>query len=295
MTFLYTANKLRLDMKIDEILRSKKSNRPRKKKTNDEVLDSFADDEVARLREAMNTAADEDIRSNNDKLPATAKLRLLPEAMDTLRKCVDFISFKKYCFIDIISYFRVSLAQSMIDNNLLEAVRRWLEPLPDRSLPAHNIQREFFAIIRKMEFIDSAVLKESGLGRVVLFYTKCKRTTLDIKRIANDLVSIWSRPIIKRSASYRDRIVPTALESVDVDMRAGEKLHAILARAKEAEKGRVRKNAVMIPQRELGTYTVAPKMNSGIGRGSVSVDLDIERRRRNAERLRSLTRKVTMK
>ena len=84
----YSANKLRLDMKIDEILRSKKSNRPRKKKANDEVLDSFADDEVARLREAMNTAADEDIRSNNDKLPATAKLRLLPEAMDTLRKCV---------------------------------------------------------------------------------------------------------------------------------------------------------------------------------------------------------------
>jgi transcription factor SPN1 len=269
------ANKLRLDMKIDEILRSKKSNRPRKKKTNDEVLDSFADDEVARLREAMNSAADEDNRSNNDKLPATAKLRLLPEAMDTLRKA--------------------SLAQSMIDNNLLEAVRRWLEPLPDRSLPALNIQREFFAIIRRMEFIDSAVLKESGLGRVVLFYTKCKRTTLGIKRIANDLVSIWSRPIIKRSASYRDRIVPTALESVDVDMRAGEKLHAILARAKEAEKGRVRKNAVMIPQRELGTYTVAPKMNSGVGRGSVSVDLDIERRRRNAERLRSLTRKVTVK
>ena len=88
LAFLCSANKLRLDMKIDEILRSKKSNRPRKKKTNDEVLDSFADDEVARLREAMNTAADEDIRSNNDKLPATAKLRLLPEAMDTLRKCV---------------------------------------------------------------------------------------------------------------------------------------------------------------------------------------------------------------
>ena len=94
MTFLYSANKLRLEMKIDEILRSKKSNRPRKKKANDEVLDSFADDEVARLREAMNTAADEDIRSNNDKLPATAKLRLLPEAMDTLRKCV----CTKFCY-----------------------------------------------------------------------------------------------------------------------------------------------------------------------------------------------------
>ncbi|KJA26245.1 hypothetical protein HYPSUDRAFT_52560 [Hypholoma sublateritium FD-334 SS-4] len=269
------ANKIRLDMKIDEILRSKKS-KPRKKKNNEEVLDSFADDEVARLRETMNNAADEDIKSNQDKLPATAKLRLLPEAMDTLRKA--------------------SLAQSMIDNNLLEAVRRWLEPLPDRSLPALNIQREFFNIIKKMEFIDSAVLKESGLGRIVLFYTKCKRVTPDITRTANELVSVWSRPIIKRSASYRDRIVPVAQDQGDVvDMRAGERLGSILARAKEAEKGRVKRNAVMIPQRELGTYTVAPKMNAGIGRGNASVDVDVERRRKNAERLRSLTRKVTMK
>jgi len=279
-------------MRIDEILKNKKTNRPRKKKNNDEVLDSFADDEVARLRETMNNAADEDIRSNQEKLPATAKLRLLPEAMETLRKFVSLISCSS---IDmLIKSPRASLAQSMIDNNLLEAVRRWLEPLPDRSLPALNIQREFFNIIKKMEFIDSAVLKESGLGRVVLFYTKCKRVTPDITRIANDLVSIWSRPIIKRSASYRDRIVPVA-QDMDVDMRAGERLNAILARAKEAEKGRVKRNAVMIPQRELGTYTVAPKMNGGVGRGSASVDVDIERRRKNLERLKTLTRKVSMK
>jgi len=269
------ANKIRLDMQIEAILKPKKANRQRKKKANEEALDTIGDDEVARLRETMNTAADEDNRSNTEKIPATAKLKLLPEAMETLRKA--------------------SLAQSMIDNNLLEAVRRWLEPLPDRSLPALNIQREFFNIIRKMEFIDSSVLKESGLGRVVLFYTKCKRVTPDIARIANELVSTWSRPIIKRSASYRDRIVPTADGGEGVDMRAGEKLNAIMARAREAEKGRVKRNAVMIPQRELGSYTVAPKMNAGIGRGSTSVDVDIERRRKNAERLRTLTRKVSMK
>lgn len=79
-----------MDMKIDEILRTKKSNRPRKKKNNDEVLDSFADDEVARLREAMSNAAEEDIRSNQEKLPATSKLKLLPEAMETLRKYVHY-------------------------------------------------------------------------------------------------------------------------------------------------------------------------------------------------------------
>jgi len=181
------------------------------------------------------------------------------------------------------------MAQSMIDNNLLDAVRRWLEPLPDRSLPAINIQRELFNAIRKMEFIDTAVLKESGLGRIVLFYTKCKRVQPDIVRIAGELVSTWSRPIIKRSASYRDRIIPTATAH-DVDLRAGERLNAILARAKLEEKNRVRKNAVAIPQRELGTYTVAPK--SSISRNNESVQADVERRRRNAERMRNLTRKT---
>lgn len=84
---MFTASKLRIAQKIDEILKPKKSNRPKKRK-NEEVLDSFADDQVARLRESMTNAADEDIRSNQDKLPATAKLRLLPEVMEVLRKYV---------------------------------------------------------------------------------------------------------------------------------------------------------------------------------------------------------------
>ncbi|TFK75186.1 hypothetical protein BDN72DRAFT_758164 [Pluteus cervinus] len=263
------ANKIRMEMQIQAILKGKKSSRQKKRK-NDEVLDSFADDEVSRLREAMINAAEEDIRANNEKLPATAKLKLLSEVMETLRKA--------------------SLAQSIVDNNLLEAVRRWLEPLPDRSLPALNIQREFFPTIKRMEFIDTAVLKESGLGRIVLFYTKCKRVTPDIARIAGDLVSTWSRPIIKKSASYRDRVIPTA-DGGDGDVPR-ERLNAIMARAKESEKGRVKKNAVMIPQRELGTYTVAPKQNAGVMRSNVSVDVDIERRRRQADRMKNFNRKL---
>ncbi|KAJ3926357.1 MAG: transcription factor iws1 [Lentinula lateritia] len=280
------ANKIRLDRQIEAILKTKKSSRPKKRKNNDEVLDSFADDEVARLRETMNNAAEEDMKANQEKLPATAKLRFLAEAMETLRKA--------------------SLAQSIIDNNLLDAVKRWLEPLPDRSLPALNIQRELFVTLRKMEFIDSSVIKESGLGPLVLFYTKCQRVQPDVKRVANELVSIWSRPIIKRSASYRDRVVPT-MNNMDVDdgppgsqsltqsQYRPEKLNAILARAREEDKNRIRKNAVSIPQSSLGTYTVAPKNNAGLAKMNASVDNDVERRKKNAERLRSLTRKVAGK
>jgi transcription factor SPN1 len=75
-------------MQIEAILKPKKASRQRKKKKDDEVLDSFADAEVARLRENMNTAADEDIRANSEKHAAMSKLKLLPEAMETLRKYV---------------------------------------------------------------------------------------------------------------------------------------------------------------------------------------------------------------
>jgi transcription factor SPN1 len=275
-------------MKIDEIIRSKKSSRPRKKKSPTEVLDSFADDEVARLRETMNNAADEDMRANQDKLPALAKLRMLAEVVDTLRKA--------------------SLAQSIIDNNLLDAVRRFLEPLPDRSLPALSIQRELFASLRKMEWIDSSALKESGLGRIVLFYTKCRRVERDVAKVAKELVESWSRPIVGRSKEYRDRVVPVVAGGVDASFAHSQggptgklTLASILARAKEEESRpgarKVRKNAVSIPQRELGTYMVAPSDALGLAggvAGSVrkSVEMDVERRRKNAERLRSLTRKV---
>ena len=129
--------------------------------------------------------------------------------------------------------------------------------------------------------IGTDSLKESGLGRIVLFYTKCKRVTAPIARQANELVSAWSRPIIKRSSSYRDRLIPTAPEggigSLDPSstsasansinpgvgggnaIRTVERLNVILARAKENDKNKVRKNAVTIPVRDLWPISVVVK------------------------------------
>jgi transcription factor SPN1 len=74
-------------MQIDAILKPKKSSRPkRKKKDADEELDRYADEEVSRLREAMLSAAIDDDQANKEKHPATAKLKLLPQVLDVLRK-----------------------------------------------------------------------------------------------------------------------------------------------------------------------------------------------------------------
>ncbi|KLO17417.1 hypothetical protein SCHPADRAFT_900682 [Schizopora paradoxa] len=262
------ARKMQLQMQIDDIVKKNKTHRPKKRKGADEdALDRFADEEVSQLREEMLKAAAEDDDANKDKVPATSKLRLLPRVKEVLQKS--------------------SLSQSILDNNLLDGVRRWLEPLPDRSLPALNIQSFFFEQLSKM-YIDTNSLKDSGLGRIILFYTKCRRVTTPISRMAHDLISTWSRPIIKRSASYRDRQLPVAADP-GTRQRA-EKLNSILARAKENERDRVRKNAVMIPTPVYDVVTVAPR--TGGMKHSQSVENDIERRKKNAERLRSLTRKV---
>lgn len=78
-------------MQIEAILKPKKVNKSKKKRKDDEeVLDRFADEEVSRLRESMLAAAADDDQANRDKSPATSKLKLLPQVMEVLRKCVQY-------------------------------------------------------------------------------------------------------------------------------------------------------------------------------------------------------------
>ncbi|KAF8751749.1 TFIIS helical bundle-like domain [Rhizoctonia solani] len=245
--------RLELAQKIDSIIKPGKAGKRKKRKKggDEEEIDAHGDEEVNRLRQAMHAAADRDIEANANKQPAVSKLKMLSEVMDTLQKS--------------------SLVQSVLDNNLLEGVRRWLEPLPDKSLPALSIQNAFFEILPKLD-IETAVLKESGLGRSYSF-------TLN----ANGLLQLSVR-----SASYRDRHVPTA--ETEVSVRT-EKLNKLLERAATlSNNGRGRKNAVRIPESAIGRYTVAPKSgNAGV---SANVAADVERRKANQERLRRMQRKL---
>ncbi|WFD19705.1 Transcription factor iws1 [Malassezia caprae] len=178
-----------VDARIDAALKAGKRRTARRRTQGEDDLDLMADEEVSALRSEMIVAADEDEEANRYKHPATSKLRLLPRVVSTLQK--------------------THLQQAIMDNNLLEGVKRWLEPLPDRSLPALNIQRELFGVLESMS-IDTISLKMSGLGRVVVFYSLCKRVEPSIRRIAEQLIESWTRPILKRSASYRDRQVAQA-------------------------------------------------------------------------------------
>ncbi len=153
------------------------------------------DDEILSLRNRMSEAAELDVDARNQKPPRPAmhKLRLLPEVTALLNR----------------NNRDVESAIVDPENNLLESVRFFLEPLSDGSLPAYNIQRELFASLAKLP-IDKEALISSGIGKVVLFYTKSKKPETSIRRQAERLLGDWTRPILKRSDDYRKRVLETA-------------------------------------------------------------------------------------
>jgi hypothetical protein len=70
-------------------------------------------------------------------------------------------------------------------------------------------------------------LKESGLGKVIFFYTRSKRVQADIARLANDLYDRWSRLILNQGSAADRRAAAAhraeaAQQEDDEDDRGGE-------------------------------------------------------------------------
>lgn len=169
---------------MDEAL--KKTTGRRRKKGGDIDLDAMADAEIEDMRKRMSAAAEADNNDRANGIPAHNKLKMLPEVVALLNKN--------------------TLKENIVDpdTNLLEAVRFFLEPLSDGSLPAYNIQREIFAALAKLP-INKDSLVASGIGKVIMFYCKSKRPEPTIKRQAERLFNDWTRPILKRTDDYRKK------------------------------------------------------------------------------------------
>lgn len=150
-------------------------------------LEEELDDIIADLKVKMETACREDNMAREDDRAAVAKIKLLPEVMTLLN--------------------RQNIQHAILDpeTNFLQAVKYFLEPLQaDGSLPAYNIQREIFTALTRMP-VEKEALLSSGIGQVVLFYTKTKRAQPEIKRMAERLMGEWSRPILQRTDDYKKR------------------------------------------------------------------------------------------
>jgi transcription factor SPN1 len=188
---------------LDRAMESAISRKPvKRRKKDDDIVTLFSDDftdsqdiealeedKIKALKRSMEEAADKDFDAIKNKMPATHKLAMLPTVESVLAKS--------------------ALHETLLDNLILMTLRRWLEPLPDRSLPAYSIQRTLLAALQKLP-ITKEHLAESGIGKIIIFYRNSPRVEQAIRRVADTLWVEWSRPILRKSANFRDRQIATA-------------------------------------------------------------------------------------
>jgi transcription factor SPN1 len=184
-----TRRRRALDRAMDEAMKKPTKRRARKQDGID--LEAMADAEIEDMRKRMTHAAQMDAINRQEGKPAMHKLKLLPEVIMLLNR----------------NQYTNALVDPEI--NLLEAVRFFLEPLDDGSMPAYNIQRDLLTALTKLPIQKDALIA-SGIGKVVVFYTKSKRTERRIKEMAEKLLAEWTRPILQRSDDYSKRVFQQA-------------------------------------------------------------------------------------
>ncbi|KAK0390574.1 hypothetical protein NLU13_0078 [Sarocladium strictum] len=171
----------------------------RRKRKDEEDLENEIDDKLIALNQMMDRACQEDNDAREQGQPALHKLKLLPDVVAMMNR-----TDVRHAVLDP-------------DTNFLQHVKFFLEPLNDGSLPAYNIQRDIFMGLNKLN-VEKDSLLSSGIGKVVLFYTRSKQPEPSIKRMAEKLLGEWSRPILNRTDDYKKR----AIETRDYDYQAAK-------------------------------------------------------------------------
>ncbi|KAK6534295.1 Transcription factor iws1 [Arthrobotrys megalospora] len=214
---------------------SKATKAPRKRKQ--EGDSTHWDDLLADLTARMTSAVKHDIEDKEAGRPATRKLTMLHE---------------------VVAAFRSKDMRMNMDGEILKALRFWLEPLPDRSLPAYDIQRDLFQILVEMPDIKYDELRISGLGKLLNFYIRDARPQQHIRFTAQKLYENWSRPILEKSNNYRHRKIET-MELDQSQKRARTKLSDLKDKPDALAPPQLKSNRTRVPDATPQTYTIAPK------------------------------------
>lgn len=165
------------------LAKRKAMNSKRRKHRDGGTFISDADDVVSAMINKMTEAAEEDRTLNSQKKPALKKLTLLPQVVMHLKK--------------------QDLKETFIDSGVMSAIKEWISPLPDKSLPALRIREELLRILQELPSVSQETLKHSGIGRAVMFLYKHPKESRNNKDLALKLINEWSRPIFGLTSNYK--------------------------------------------------------------------------------------------
>ncbi|XP_069053494.1 protein IWS1 homolog isoform X2 [Lepisosteus oculatus] len=169
---------------FDMMLAKKKAQSGKRRRNRDGgTFISDADDVVSAMITKMTEAAEEDRTLNTQKKPALKKLTLLPTVVMHLKK--------------------QDLKETFIDSGVMTAIKEWISPLPDKSLPALRIREELLKILQELPSVSQETLKHSGIGRAVMYLYKHPKESRANKDLALKLINEWSRPIFGLTSNYK--------------------------------------------------------------------------------------------
>ncbi|RMZ10362.1 hypothetical protein D0860_03858 [Hortaea werneckii] len=210
---------------------------------------------IETMRQRMAKACELDANARSNGKPATNKLAIIGEVTEMLNK----------------NTIQAQLVDP--DTNILEAVRFMLEPADhDGALPNYRIQRELFQSLGRMN-IGKEALVASGIGKVVLFYTKSIQPQPEIKRAAEKLIGEWMRVVLNKPKSTKSRPVEqrtydpmlatsqAARRLGDGTMSQAEKTAAAAEKRRKILAAPTASNRARVEGSGIGTYSIAPVNN----------------------------------
>ncbi|EME26446.1 Transcription factor IWS1 [Galdieria sulphuraria] len=167
--------------KVDDLLSNLKKSKNKKEEKNIKDLTEEVDNFLRRMMKA----ADDDLLALKAGKPATNKLKLVEEVEKNLR--------------------RVEYRELFLEQGLLSVVKRWLDPLPDGSLPNASLRSRLLKMLDEFPVDNSwmELLRSSDIGRAVKYISVNDRME-STRRLAKDLVEKWIRPVFNAKTDYRD-------------------------------------------------------------------------------------------
>uniref|UniRef100_A0A674D0Y5 Interacts with SUPT6H, CTD assembly factor 1 n=1 Tax=Salmo trutta TaxID=8032 RepID=A0A674D0Y5_SALTR len=255
---------------FDVMLARKKAQSGKRRRNRDGgTFISDADDVVSAMITKMTEAAEEDRTLNAQKKPALKKLTLLPTVVMHLKK--------------------QDLKETFIDSGVMSAIKEWIGPLPDKSLPALKIREDLLKILQELPSVSQETLKHSGIGRAVMFLYKHPKESRPNKDLALKLINEWSRPIFGLTSNYKG-MTREERQQRDLDQQmpqkrllssGGQTPHRDLEKVLTGEEKALRPGdpgfcaRARVPMPSNKDYVVRPKWNVESESRAVSVWLSI--------------------